>query len=261
MECWSVSSIAKRSTPTPSPPVGVGLAFSNGLSGTLVADLPSFFVASTPVTPPGAGDQATVAFLSTDGSISASITTPPFTGGETAAQVATALNAQIALSPVLAHALSEDERLCWRAAAPRDARPAPTGPYQVDDRFGGRALGTGDPALLCRPSQRVGGPSVTLPTTTAFRATGHESALRAVGERLDVHTRFGAARLRVKVPALLAFAVGAEPPPSPDPIVCYAVKARERRLIVTTAIVEQREEILRIGAPRRFCVTGSATRK
>ena len=87
---------------TPNPPLGVGIAFTNGLTGTLVADLPSFFVASTSTTAPGAGDQATVNFTSADGSINTSITTAPFAGGETTAQIAAALNAEVALNPALA---------------------------------------------------------------------------------------------------------------------------------------------------------------
>ncbi len=87
---------------TPAPPAGVGLRFSGGLSGSITANLPSFFVAATPPTVPAAGDQVTVNFTSTDGSITASITTAPFAGGETTAQIAAALNAQIAATPALA---------------------------------------------------------------------------------------------------------------------------------------------------------------
>jgi flagellar hook-associated protein 3 FlgL len=87
---------------TPAPPVGIGIAFSNGLSGSITADLPSFFVAASPTTAPSAGDTATVQFTSTDGAINAIITTAPFAGGESTAQIATALNTQVAATPALA---------------------------------------------------------------------------------------------------------------------------------------------------------------
>jgi flagellar hook-associated protein 3 FlgL len=86
---------------TPNPPVGVGIHFAGGLNATLYVDLPSFFVASAPPTVPGAGDQVTATFTATDGTISAGITAT-LAGGETTAQIAAALNAQVALTPALA---------------------------------------------------------------------------------------------------------------------------------------------------------------
>jgi len=86
----------------PVPPVGVGITFSNGLSGTITADLPSFFVAAAPPTVPAAGNQITVSFTSTDAAIAGSITTPPLAGGESTAALAVLLNAQVAATPSLA---------------------------------------------------------------------------------------------------------------------------------------------------------------
>lgn len=85
---------------TPTPPAGIGITFLNGLNGSITADLPSFFVASAPPTTPNAGDQITVNFNSTDGSIHSSITAT-LAGGETTAQIAAALNAQISADPAL----------------------------------------------------------------------------------------------------------------------------------------------------------------
>lgn len=86
---------------TPAPPVGVGITFTNGLSGTIAADLPSFFVAAAPPTVPNTGDQVTVNFISTDNSINSSVTAT-MAGGENAGQIATALNAQVAANSALA---------------------------------------------------------------------------------------------------------------------------------------------------------------
>jgi len=88
-------------TATPAPPVGIGVSFSHGATGAITADLPSFFVAPAPPTVPTAGDQITVHFISADGAINSSITAT-LAGGETAAQIASALNAQIAATPALA---------------------------------------------------------------------------------------------------------------------------------------------------------------
>lgn len=90
---------------TPAPPVGVGISFSNGLTDSITADLASFFVAAAPPTVPAAGDQVTVNFASTDSSINASITAT-LAGGESSAQIASALNAQIAATPALAGKLT-----------------------------------------------------------------------------------------------------------------------------------------------------------
>jgi len=86
---------------TPYPPVGIGLSFTGGLNAVLYADLPSFFVAAAPPTVPAAGDQVAITFTATDSSFSAGITAT-LAGGETAAGIAAALNAQVALTPALA---------------------------------------------------------------------------------------------------------------------------------------------------------------
>jgi flagellin-like hook-associated protein FlgL len=86
---------------TPDPPVGVGIAFTGGLNAALYADLASFFVASAPPTVPSAGDQITVTFTATDSSFGAGVTVT-LAGGESTAQIAAALNAQVAATPQLA---------------------------------------------------------------------------------------------------------------------------------------------------------------
>ena len=86
---------------TPNPPIGVGVSFAGSLSQTIFADLPSFFVAAAPPTVPAAGDQVAVSFSATDASLSAGITAT-LAGGETTAQIATTLNAQVASTPQLA---------------------------------------------------------------------------------------------------------------------------------------------------------------
>lgn len=86
---------------TPNPPVGVGVSFAGDLNQTIFADLPSFFVATAPPTVPAAGDQVTVAFTATDGSPGGGITAI-LAGGETTAQIAAALNVQVAATPQLA---------------------------------------------------------------------------------------------------------------------------------------------------------------
>ena len=51
---------------TPYPPVGIGISFSNGLTGRIFADLPSFFVAVAPPTVPAPAATVTVTFTSAD---------------------------------------------------------------------------------------------------------------------------------------------------------------------------------------------------
>ncbi len=86
---------------TPAPPLSVRVDFSNGLTGSITADLNSFFVAPSAPSNVGAGDTITVNFVSDDLSINQPITTAPLTGGEDADAIATALNDQIALNPEL----------------------------------------------------------------------------------------------------------------------------------------------------------------
>lgn len=86
---------------TPSPKVSVDVAFSGGLSGSVSAELESFFVASAAPATVGAGDTVSVTFTSTDGSISETITTATLAGGEDAAALASALNTAIAANAEL----------------------------------------------------------------------------------------------------------------------------------------------------------------
>ena len=80
---------------TPSPPVSVQIDFSNGLTGSITANLNSFFVASQAPATIGAGDTISVTFVSEDTAINESITTVALTGAETTADIATLLNDQI----------------------------------------------------------------------------------------------------------------------------------------------------------------------
>ncbi len=87
---------------TPLPAVSVTVDFSGGVTASITANLDSFFVA--PAAPIGlaAGDTITVNFTSADGRTRISITTAPLAAGDTTAILATRLNDQIALNPVLA---------------------------------------------------------------------------------------------------------------------------------------------------------------
>lgn len=91
---------------TPTPPVSVQVDFSNGLSGSITAELNSFFVAAAAPSNVGAGDTISVNFVSEDASINESIVTVPLAGTEGAAEIATLLNDQIALNPELAGKVS-----------------------------------------------------------------------------------------------------------------------------------------------------------
>ena len=86
---------------TPAPQVSVQVDFSNGLSGSITADLNSFVVAAAAPSNISPGDTISVDFVSEDLSINESITTTPLTGLEDASTIATLLNAQIALNPQL----------------------------------------------------------------------------------------------------------------------------------------------------------------
>ena len=87
---------------TPAPPVSVDVAFSGGITGSISATLDSFFVASAAPTAASAGDTISVTFTSADGEIARTITTSPLLGGESAADLVTRLNDQIAVDPELA---------------------------------------------------------------------------------------------------------------------------------------------------------------
>lgn len=80
---------------TPSPPASVTVTFANGLSGSITANLNSFFVGASDVSGASAGDTVTVNFVSSDGSINTSITTDALAGGEDATALATLLNSKI----------------------------------------------------------------------------------------------------------------------------------------------------------------------
>ncbi len=91
---------------TPSPPVSVQVDFSNGVTGSVTANLDSFFVATAAPSGPVAGETVSVTFTSADGTISKTITTAPLLGGgtpaQTTAEIRDRLNDQIALDPDLA---------------------------------------------------------------------------------------------------------------------------------------------------------------
>jgi len=85
----------------PTPPAGLGITFSNGVNGAISGDIPGFFVAPAAPAASSPGDQVTVNFQSADGSLQSSITAI-LAGAETAGQIASALNIQIASNAVLA---------------------------------------------------------------------------------------------------------------------------------------------------------------
>ncbi len=91
---------------TPAPPVSVDFTFSGAVTGSITANLDSFFVA--PAAPAGlaTGNTITVNFATADQTLRASITTTPLTAGDTTATMATRLNDQIALNPQLAGKVS-----------------------------------------------------------------------------------------------------------------------------------------------------------
>ena len=80
---------------TPATPVSVQVDFTNGLTGSITADLNSFFVAAGAPSGAGAGDTISVTFVSEDNLINETITTAALAGGEDAAAAAILLNAQI----------------------------------------------------------------------------------------------------------------------------------------------------------------------
>lgn len=92
--------------PAPSPPIGIGVSFSNGIDAVIAVDLKGPFVAAAAPSGALAGDTLAVSFTADDGSVAASITTPPLAGGENAAALAGLLNAEIAANPDLAGKVS-----------------------------------------------------------------------------------------------------------------------------------------------------------
>ena len=93
-------------TPSPAPPIGVGVAFSGDVDGVISVDLVGPFVATVPTGGAVAGDTVTVSFTSKDGSIVESIITDALVGGETTADIATLLNAKIDANAGLAGKVS-----------------------------------------------------------------------------------------------------------------------------------------------------------
>lgn len=90
---------------TPASPT-VQVDFTNGLSGTITATLDSFLVGGAPPSAVQAGDRIQIRLTSADGSIDQTLQTAALNGGETAAELATRLNDQIALTPSLAGLVS-----------------------------------------------------------------------------------------------------------------------------------------------------------
>ena len=80
---------------TPSPAVSVQVDFSNGLTGSITANLNSFFVAGAAPSGATAGDTVSVTFVSEDSTINETITTVGLAGGDNATAIATLLNDQI----------------------------------------------------------------------------------------------------------------------------------------------------------------------
>ena len=80
----------------PSPPVGIGVAFSGDVDTVLSVDVPGFFVAAAPPGVPAGGETISVVLTSTDGSISGSITTAPLPAAADTLQIAAALNTALA---------------------------------------------------------------------------------------------------------------------------------------------------------------------
>ena len=87
---------------TPAPPTQIQVDFSGPFTFSITATLDSFVAG---VTPPGVaapGDTFSLRFVSADGAIDRTVTTSALLGGETAQELATRINDQIALDPQLA---------------------------------------------------------------------------------------------------------------------------------------------------------------
>jgi len=87
---------------TPAPPSQVQVDFTGPFTVSITAALESFVAGSTPPGVPSPGDTFSLRFVSADGGIDRTLTTAPLLGGETAAELATRINDQIALDPQLA---------------------------------------------------------------------------------------------------------------------------------------------------------------
>jgi flagellar hook-associated protein 1 FlgK len=86
---------------SPNPPTQVQVDFSGPFTVSIKATLESFVAGSTPPGVPSPGDTFSLRFVSADGGIDRTVTTQPLLGGETAADLATRINDQIALDPQL----------------------------------------------------------------------------------------------------------------------------------------------------------------
>ncbi|MDA0205064.1 MAG: flagellar hook-associated protein FlgK [Acidobacteria bacterium] len=89
-------------TATPAPPSQVQVDFSGPFTVSITATLDSFVAGSAPPGIPAPGDTISLRFVSADGNIDRTVTTSPLLGAETAAELATRINDQIALDPELA---------------------------------------------------------------------------------------------------------------------------------------------------------------
>ncbi len=87
---------------TPAPPSQVQVDFSGPFTVSIAATLKSFVAGTTPPGIPSPAETFSLRFVSADGSIDRTVTTAPLLGGETAAELATRINDQIALDPHLA---------------------------------------------------------------------------------------------------------------------------------------------------------------
>ena len=90
----------------PSPKPSVEIAFSNGLSGSISAELDSFFVGAAPPVAIGAAETVTVTFSSVNGAIHESIVTDGLAADADADAIAGALNDKIAANATLNGKLS-----------------------------------------------------------------------------------------------------------------------------------------------------------
>lgn len=87
---------------TPAPPSQVQVDFGGPFTVSIAATLKSFVTGTTPPGVPSPAETFSLRFVSADGSIDRTVTTAPLLGGETAADLATRINDQIALDPQLA---------------------------------------------------------------------------------------------------------------------------------------------------------------
>jgi len=87
---------------TTAPPSQVQVDFTGPFTVSITATLDSFVAGTTPPGVAAPGDTFSLRFISADGALNRTVTTSPLLGGETAADLATRINDQIALDPQLA---------------------------------------------------------------------------------------------------------------------------------------------------------------